>query len=158
MIKKYAFIAICFVIISLCSFQISESEFYIFEYPKKDHTTLKISLKGFNQFKKEFRGSDYLIESESDRKQHISILYYVLNEKERHQTQFFQGEILKKEFSFFDKTITCKEGVKTAEKNMYAVSLVDSDMFVIVHLSKENYNRFDSIEMHQMIRSVELAK
>ena len=143
-----------FIAIFSCSFQSTTNEYNIFQYPNQDKSKLRVNLHGFENFSQEFRGKDYLVQSISNKHISFSILYYVMNKDESKKSNAFFDDAKENEFHYIDKTVTCKEGVSLREFNLYGISKVDEQMFVIVHFSKENYSINDSLQIRKMLHSL----
>jgi hypothetical protein len=113
-----------------------------------------VDLHGFENFSQEFRGKDYLVQSISNKHISFSILYYVMNKEESKKSNEFFADAKENDFHYIHQTVTCKEGVSLNEFNLYGVSKVDEQMFVIVHFSKENYSKNDSLQITKMLHSL----
>jgi hypothetical protein len=77
-----------------------------------------------------------------------------MNKEESKKSNEFFADAKENEFHYIHKTVTCKEGVSLHEFNLYGVSKVDEQMFVIVHFSKENYSKNDSLQITKMLHSL----
>ena len=143
-----------FIAIFTCSFQTISNEYYVFQYPNQVKSKLRVSLHGFENFSQEFRGKDYLVQSISNKHISFSILYYVMNKEESKKSNDLFADAKENEFHYIHKTVTCKEGVSLREFNLYGISKVDEQMYVIVHFSKENYSKNDSLQITKMLHSL----
>lgn len=165
--------------VGLFSFTIFNKSDFDFNYPKRKNTTITTKLDNFKEFSKEWRGSDYYYYGTSSDSIICSVLYYKLNKDEQAQyVDIFGGETnagipfayfsensnLKKyevnvtswgkmtdDFMFRQNNITEFEGIKMRQKHMYAYTMFDKDLFVIVHLSKTNYSPADSTVMKTIL-------
>ncbi len=126
----------------------------MFQYPNQVKSKLRVNLHGFDNFSQEFRGKDYLVQSISNKHISFSILYYVMNKEESKKSNEFFADAKENEFHYIHQTVTCKEGVSLREFNLYGVSKVDEQMYVIVHFSKENYSKNDSLQITKMLHSL----
>jgi hypothetical protein len=126
----------------------------VFQYPNQVKSKLRVNLHGFDNFSQEFRGKDYLVQSISNKHISFSILYYVMNKEESKKSNEFFADAKENEFHYIHQTVTCKEGVSLREFNLYGVSKVDEQMYVIVHFSKENYSKNDSLQITKMLHSL----
>ena len=126
----------------------------MFQYPNQVKSKLRVDLHGFENFSQEFRGKDYLVQSISNKHISFSILYYVMNKEESKKSNEFFADAKENDFHYIHQTVTCKEGVSLNEFNLYGVSKVDEQMFVIVHFSKENYSKNDSLQITKMLHSL----
>jgi hypothetical protein len=161
------------------SFSTMDKNDFEFSYPKRNKTTITAKLDNFKKFDKEWRGTDYYYYGISTDSIICSVLYYKLNETEQKQyvdifggmtnaaipfAYFSENSNLKKyevnvenwgkwedDFMFRQNDITEYEGIKIHQKHMYAYTMFDKDLFVIVHLSKTNYSSSDSISMRMML-------
>ena len=159
---------------------ISKNDFE-FSYPKRAKTTMTSKLDNFKKFDKEWRGTDYYYFSTSTDSLNCSVLYYKLNKDEQKQyvdifggmtnagipfAYFSENSNLKKyeinaenwgkmtdDFMFRQNDISEFEGVKIHQKHMYAYTMFDKDLFVIIHLSKVNYSPQDSTTMRTILNS-----
>ena len=173
---KYAFTFLASGLLSLTLFDTAD---YDFNYPKRKKTTITTKLTNFKEFSKEWRGTDYYYYAMSSDSIICSVLYYKLNKDEQKQyvdlfggmtnagipfAYFSENSNLKKyeknvsnwgkmtdDFMFRQNDITEFEGVKISQKHMYAYTMFDKDLFVIVHLSKTNYSSADSTTMKEIL-------
>jgi len=164
-----------FLAFGLLSFTVFDKEDFDFNYPNRKKTTITSKLTNFINFTKEWRGTDYYYYAMSADSIICSILYYKLNKGEQKQyvdlfggmtnsgipfAYFSENSNLKKyeknvsnwgkmtdDFMFRQNDITEFEGIKISQKHMYAYTMFDKDLFVIVHLSKTNYSSADSTTM-----------
>ena len=176
---KYTKYAFTFLAFGLFSFTIFDTADFDFNYPKRKKTTITTKLNNFKEFSKEWRGTDYYYYSMSSDSIICSVLYYKLNKDEQKQyvdlfggmtnagipfAYFLENSNLKKyeknvsnwgkmtdDFMFRQNDITEFEGVKISQKHMYAYTMFDKDLFVIVHLSKTNYSSADSTIMKSIL-------
>jgi hypothetical protein len=173
-------------VIILLSFKLIEKKSFEFSYPKRDNTTIVLSAEGFKKFSKEWRGEDYYYFGESKDGMICSVLYYKLNkDEEKMLVEPFGGTIypgipfayftensqLKKyetnksvwgkmedEFMFSQNDITEFQGIKLSQKHMYGFAIFDKDLFVNIHLSKENFTSADSVVMREILGSLTKVK
>ena len=52
---------------------------------------------------------------------------------------------------FRQTDITNYEGLELKQKHMYAYTMFDNDLFVIIHLSRTNYSSLDSTNMRTIL-------
>ncbi|OQP65874.1 hypothetical protein A3860_14870 [Niastella vici] len=173
---KYILTIFAFGILSFSTIDPNDFEF---SYPKRNKTTITSKLDNFKNFDKEWRGTDYYYYGISTDSIICSVLYYKLNKDEQKQyvdifggmtnagipfAYFSENSNLKKyetnvenwgkmtdDFMFRQNDITEYEGIKIRQKHMYAYTMFDKDLFVIVHLSKTNYSSFDSTTMRTIL-------
>ena len=138
----------------LSSFQSSNSDYYVFQYPNQSETRLRLNLTGFENFSQEYRGNDYQVKATSADQINMSIIYYKLTKEEELNSNIFFEDAREQEFQYIDKTVTTKAGVRMHEFEHYAISKVNASMYVIVRFSKNNYSRNDSLLIQKMIHSV----
>ncbi len=176
---KFTKYVLTFLAFGLLSFTFIETADYDFNYPKRKKTTITTKLNNFKKFSKEWRGTDYYYNAMSSDSIICSVLFYKLNKDEQKQyvdifggmtnagipfAYFSENSNLKKyeknisnwgkmtdDFMFRQNDITEFEGVKISQKNMYAYTMFDKDLFVIVHLSKTNYSSIDSSIMKEIL-------
>jgi hypothetical protein len=169
------------VIFAFCalSFSTTDKNDFEFSYPKRNNTTITTKIANLKKFDKEWRGTDYYYYGFSADSIICSVLYYKLNKDEQKQyvdifggmtnagipfAYFSEHSNLKKyetnvvnwgkmtdDFMFRQNDITSFEGMKIHQKHMYAYSMFDKDLFVIVHLSKTNYSSSDSVNMRTIL-------
>jgi uncharacterized protein YfkK (UPF0435 family) len=77
-----------------------------------------------------------------------------MNKEESKKSNDLFADAKENEFHYIHKTVTCKEGVSLREFNLYGISKVDEQMYVIVHFSKENYSKNDSLQITKMLHSL----
>lgn len=167
------------LVIGIFSFSLIEKNDFDFNYPKHKKTTITTKLEKFSKFDKEWRGTDYYYYGVSTDGLICSVLYYKLNKEEQKKyvdlmggitnagvsfAYFSESSNLKKyetnnenwgkmtdDFMFKQNDITEYEGIKINQKNMYAYTMFDKDLFVMVHLSKTSFTSADSSEMRKIL-------
>ena len=172
--------------IGLASFKLIEAKLFEFSYPKGKKIAVTLKADGFNQFTKEWRGSDYYYYSESNDHIICSVLYFKLNKDEQKLlvepfgdaagpamplVYFTEESNLKKyetnnkswgemtdDFMFRQNDIEEFEGKKIKQKHMYGYALFGKDMFLNVHLSKVNCSASDSTAMREILKSLAKKK
>jgi hypothetical protein len=162
-------------VFGILSFSIPDKPDFDFSYPERNKTTITTRFENFTRFDKEWRGTDYYYYGIGTDSIICSILYYKLNKDEQKQyvdifggmtnagipfAYFSENSNLKRyetnvvnwgkmtdDFMFRQNDIADYEGIKIHQKHMYAYTMFDEDLFVIVHLSKTNYSSSDSTSM-----------
>lgn len=170
------------LVIGIFSFSIIEKNDFDFNYPKRKKTTITTKLEKFSKFDKEWRGTDYYYYGVSSDGLICSVLYYKLNKEEQKTyvdlfggttnaglpfSYFSENSNLKKyetnnedwgkmtdDFMFKQNDVIEYEGFKINQKNMYAYTMFDKDLFVIVHLSKTSFTTADSTEMREILNNL----
>lgn len=166
------------------SFIYSVFQLYSFKFPGKKNVELKINIPKKWKISKEKRGSDLYysnLSQSNDNDILFSVLFYKLNDKEKElmvkstgiennpilpYTYFLTTSRTSKiesgksswdndDFYYQDSNIEEFSGVKVHQKNMKAYCMYDDDLFVQVHLSKINYTPEDSVEMRNILNSIE---
>ncbi|MDX6181443.1 hypothetical protein SGQ44_07120 [Flavobacterium sp. Fl-77] len=185
--KRFKKMAIAVLILtSLFSFRFANEKVVEFSFPKRNNTTITLNATNFEGFTEEWRGTDYYYLGTSKDSIICSVYYFKLNkEEQKYMVEPFGGVAmagipmiyfsdnspLKKyevnksgwgnitdDFMFRQCDILEYEGIKMRQKNMYAYGMFDNDLFVSVHLSKENYTLRDSTAMRQLLHSIKKKK
>lgn len=182
--KNFKFLVILLTL-GLISFTFGIKENFDFSYPKRKGTTISLIGQNFSDFNKEWRGSDYFYLGMNKDSIICSILFYKLNKNEQklmvepfgittagipfiyfsknsnlkkyEKNNFSWGEMTD-DFMFRQNDVLDLEGMKLKQKHMYAYAMFDKDIFVNVHLSKNNYTLSDSLAMREMLNSLKKQK
>jgi len=183
-IKKIAVMVV--VLTALLSFKVLDEKLFEFSFPERKNTAITINASNFGDFTKEWKGTDYYYLGTSKDAIICSVYYFKLNKQEQEymvepfggvpmagipMIYFSDNSPLKKyevnksgwgnitdDFMFRQCDILEYEGIKIRQKNMYAYCMFDADLFVSVHLSKENYTPRDSTAMMQLLNSIKKKK
>ena len=172
--------------VTLLSFS-GDNDVIEFNYPKNEKAVITMATDKFKKFEKEWRGSDYYYLCENKEDHMIcSVLFFKLNEDERKlmveptgnmemagipYIYFSSGGNLKPyekndkawgaaedDFMFRQADIFDFRGMKVNQKHMYAYAMFAPDLFVNIHLSKENCTPADSTIMRKILDGLKKKK
>lgn len=169
------------ILTGLLSFKLIDNKVIEFNFPERKNTGITLTGNNFGEFSKEWKGTDYYYLGSSKDSIICSVYYFKLNKDEiKYMVEPFGvpmagipmvyftdnaplkayevnksvwGEMTD-DFMFRQYDILEYQGIKVKQKNMYAYGMFDNDLFVSVHLSKENFTAKDSTAMRQILSSI----